>query len=556
MGKSDGTGTVERERGWVVWVMAAVVVLAATLPFVPALKAPFIFDDVPNVVQNPALDRANIMEFFSDPTSFSAKEGNWPYRPLLLAFNALQHKISGLDPTGWRLWQMALHAINSVLVLLVGRKIFGLRLGAFSAALLFAAAPIQVQSVVYVSARSMVLAATPFLLSLLCLNWMAESQKKDAIVGWAVIAVLLALMSFLSSEGALALAVVAPAALYAKGADLRQKPYMAASLAVLGAAIIYIIARTALTPVAPFEAHAQASPDYSSVQNAFIQLRAPFFLARIFALPVHLSFFHAAPVPSSMFDPRALLPVLGLAAIGYLIYRWKNKTAFSAGLVWYLACLLPAVFVPLNVAWAEHRVYLALPGLVIMVGMLLERVFILLDNREARLGTAGRASFALVVIFMGAFSVSRANDWLSTRELFSQAVKVSPGHYAPWNFLAIDYFEEQECDESIHYLEMALKRNPNFADAYNTMVPCYLAKKQYRTARARAFQAVKINQENPTYWSTLAVTLMYNEQWEEAELALKKALSLAPEGHPNRPSIENNYRKLEMERTDKEDPGP
>ena len=44
------------------------------------------------------------------------------------------------------------------------------------------------------------------------------------------------------------------------------------------------------------------------------------------------------------------------------------------GLAWYLAALLPALAVSLNTPWSEHRSYLALPGLVMALGFILERL--------------------------------------------------------------------------------------------------------------------------------------------------------------------------------------
>ena len=149
---------------WMVLLAPALPALAIALVWWPSLPASFQFDDW-NVIVNNARVHSLAAWWHSMPG----------IRPLLKLTYALDASLA-LEPLGFRLVNVSIHAINATLVwwLLRGR---GLRAGlpavdahraALLAALVFALHPVQTEAVTYISGRSSSLAACFCLLSLCC----------------------------------------------------------------------------------------------------------------------------------------------------------------------------------------------------------------------------------------------------------------------------------------------------------------------------------------------------------------------------------------------------
>ena len=139
---------------------AALVALAAVLPFLHALRAPFVFDDVKLVRDNETIrDPARI------PATFNIFSKRWDgeelranYRPLRFLSYAIDYQLTRLIhgerppaelPTSvFRLHNIALHAVNALLLLAIGRLLLGDGAAALVLALLFAVHPLATEAVV------------------------------------------------------------------------------------------------------------------------------------------------------------------------------------------------------------------------------------------------------------------------------------------------------------------------------------------------------------------------------------------------------------------------
>src|SRR5262245_8889798 len=149
-------------------------VLAAVV-FLPALANGFVWDDDFNFVNNPAyrgLGWPQLRWMFT-----SAHLGH--YIPVTWMTLGLDYLLWGLDPRGYHATSVILHAINAALLYVLTPRMpaagwppwaaerAGLRLGAASAALLFALHPLRVESVAWVTERRDVLSGLLSLSTLL-----------------------------------------------------------------------------------------------------------------------------------------------------------------------------------------------------------------------------------------------------------------------------------------------------------------------------------------------------------------------------------------------------
>src|SRR5438046_7687303 len=127
----------------------ALLVVAA---YLPALHAGFIWDDDAYVTANATLRTLDgLRRIWLEPGAVPQ------YYPVTFTSFWLEYRLWGLDPVGYHLVNVLLHALNAALVWRILRRL-GLP-AAWLAAALFALHPMQVESVAWVTERKNVLLA-------------------------------------------------------------------------------------------------------------------------------------------------------------------------------------------------------------------------------------------------------------------------------------------------------------------------------------------------------------------------------------------------------------
>ena len=163
----------QRWGSWLVPVLIALVTLAA---FLPTLQNQFVnWDDHENLLDNPhyrGLGRAHLRWMWT------THMGHWI--PLTWMTFGLDYLLWGMNPLGYHLTNLLLHAANAVLFYFVAFRILGLGLpdpgdrrqadlvlSAGFAALVFAIHPLRVESVAWVTERCDVLSGLFYLSAIL-----------------------------------------------------------------------------------------------------------------------------------------------------------------------------------------------------------------------------------------------------------------------------------------------------------------------------------------------------------------------------------------------------
>ncbi|HEX3726407.1 MAG TPA: hypothetical protein VHV08_09195 [Pirellulales bacterium] len=132
------------------WGLALVVLVACV--YAPTLGNGFIWDDDAYVEHNPTLlSLAGLRDIWLKPGAVPQ------YYPLVHTTFWMEHHLWGLDPFGYHLVNLLLHAVA---VLLVWRLLVRLAVpGAWLAAAIFAVHPVGVESVAWITERKNVLSA-------------------------------------------------------------------------------------------------------------------------------------------------------------------------------------------------------------------------------------------------------------------------------------------------------------------------------------------------------------------------------------------------------------
>ena len=198
-------------------------VLAVVFVYFNSLPNDFIFDDVPLVQNSLWITSANFIDILLS------------YRPLRYISYAIDYRIFGMHPAGFRLMNIIYHAI-SVLALFWALQMFGLtKRAAFVSALIFAVHPVNTDAVAYISGRRDILMGLFYILSIGCFFkfYRTVSPSEKAVRGavkkqWGmlVLALVFMVLSISSKEmGATIPLVFIMYAAYKDGAVLLTKPW-------------------------------------------------------------------------------------------------------------------------------------------------------------------------------------------------------------------------------------------------------------------------------------------------------------------------------------------
>jgi protein O-mannosyl-transferase len=164
-----------RQMAWDVGVPVAVA-LATVAVFLPALWNGFVWDDLPMFPHNPHYRGLGLTQLRWMWTTFHIRE----FMPFTWMTYGLDYVLWGVEPFGYHLSNLFLHALSAVAVYFVARRLLRLGmsesagdpawmipLGAGVATLIFAVHPLRAEPVAWVAARGSILGGLFFVLTTL-----------------------------------------------------------------------------------------------------------------------------------------------------------------------------------------------------------------------------------------------------------------------------------------------------------------------------------------------------------------------------------------------------
>jgi tetratricopeptide (TPR) repeat protein len=335
-------------RPWIRWLAAATLVLCVFAAFLPATSAGFApFDDPENFVRNP------------DYRGLGAHQLAWMfttrllghYIPLSWMSLGLDYLVWGMNPFGYHLTNIVLHAVNALLLMVLAARLLrrvwplpadsgAVAAGALAAALGFAVHPLRAESVAWITERRDELCGCFVFLAVLLYVAATEARgrRRWRLRGgsWLLYAAAL-----LSKGIAIALPVslrALDATVLARGREPRTKratalehlPYL------LLAAAAAVTTLWAIAPVRALNQHLGFGP-----RCAAAAFGLTYYLGATL-VPVGFPFFIPWPPAVALGQPAFALRAALLLALAALC--WTLRRRFPAGLaafVAYAAWVLP-----------------------------------------------------------------------------------------------------------------------------------------------------------------------------------------------------------------------
>jgi hypothetical protein len=366
-------------------IIAGVVLIAYSNTF----QASFHFDDNPAIV-----DKVEIKRVTSENIDILLHSA----RPVVQLSLMLNYALGGLNPVGWHVFNIGCHIANSFLVyllilwtlntpLLAQHYAAKSRWMALFGALLFAAHPVQTESVTYIISRSELLAAFFYLGAFLL--FIQGARKKN--FAWFVGAAVSSLLAMQSKEWAVTL----PAVLFLYDvlflSEGRLKPALSRWMAYLLVALPWVMIYRQLDlfandPSASVGFHMSASIGVQSGNRSWTawtylltSLNVIWTYIRLLLLPVSQNLDYSYPVAERLFEYPTLVSLAGhLAVIGAALWLYLKKgwLLVPFGVAWFYVTLSPVQsFVPVKDVIFEHRLYLPSIGAFIVFIALYEALF-------------------------------------------------------------------------------------------------------------------------------------------------------------------------------------
>jgi tetratricopeptide (TPR) repeat protein len=465
-------------------LFGAIIVLAVILVYAGSLAGPFVFDDVPGILENPTLRQpADIVRVLTPPGDEAGTVGG---RPVLNLSLALNYAWGGIRVQGYHAVNVGIHAAAALLLFgVLLRTLKGLRgeYGwtrpekplpwpesgdlpvAFLAALLWAVHPLQTEAVTYVIQRAESLMGLFYLLTLYAFIRYAAPGARRRL--WALLAVAACLLGMATKE----VMVTAPVVVLLFDRTLVSGTFRKA-WADHRAVHVCLGATWILLAVLVIGTHGRGgSAGFASSAGlwpyALTQCGAIVDYLRLSFWPDPLIFDRGTALVTSVADAfLAVLLVAGLIAAA--VYALCRRSIAGLAAFCFFVLLSPSSsIVPIATEpIAEHRMYLSLAAVcALAVAFLLDGLTRVIP-RHALLALwlcGGGAAAAL-----GAAAMARNGDYRSEVALWADTARKAPENPRAHNNLAEALIAAGRPAEALGEFEEAVRLNPNYAPAqYN-----------------------------------------------------------------------------------------
>ncbi|HEX9445305.1 MAG TPA: tetratricopeptide repeat protein [Candidatus Binatia bacterium] len=535
---------------WLRWSLPLVVAALALLVFLPALKNGFVdWDDYKTLLENPdyrGLDWPRLRWMF---TTFYMGH----YQPLSWMTLGLDYLLWGMDPFGYHLTNLVLHAANAAVFYFVALRLLslalpaagpdgdtGLRLGAGFAALVFAVHPLRVESVAWVTERRDVLSGLFFLLTIVCYLKGAAAKADGARRRWIASAVVLYALSLLSKAAGMALPVVLivldvyPLRRLGAGGKwlgpearrvwLEKMPFFLLAVAFGGVALLAQRETGALLSLEQYPILRRAGQALFGVAFYLWKTAAPLELSPIYEIPIRLEsadwFFFGASV------------VVDLAITALLIVQRRRWPALLAAWICYLALLAPVLgFAQSGSQLAADRyTYLACLAWAIVAGGALFRLWQSRFERAREIVGGGAALAVIIVLGLGTLAWLETGVWRDPLTLWRHAVRVSPRASKAHNSLAIALYYRGAVLEAIEHYRTALRIDPRYKEAHNNLGVALVKRGDAEGAVAEYRAALEIDPAYVDARYNLGNALSYRGEIDQSIEQFREVVRIDP-GH-------------------------
>ncbi|MFQ5900619.1 MAG: tetratricopeptide repeat protein [Thermodesulfobacteriota bacterium] len=526
------------------------IILISFTSYWNALSNDFVWDDTALIVENKAIRSLSITqlgEFFTGSEVYNTAKGE-VYRPLYVLSYAIDYKFFELEPIGYHVINVTLHALNSVMVFLVASLFFN-RLEdkkqeaiyyspALMAALIFATHPIHTESVAWVKGRDDLLAMF-FMLSAFYLWIKSTLNSRPSTLNY-LLSLLFYTLALLSKEMAITLPLILILYDYllkdrskVKGKNLidlwRHIPYWIVTFLYLG------IRTLILNQVA--QQGGYLGGGFSPAM--YTMTKGIAYYIKLLIMPINLSADYLTFPISRTMDWQVILSLSILLAIlvaAMVSYRYSRMVTF--GILWFFITILPVSnIIPLRIAIAERFLYIPSIGFCLLLGAGLKWG---LETWPAVKRPVFVLFIAIIVLYSSG-TIARNRVWRNEYVLWSDVVRRYPNNERAHANLGLVYEERGLLTEAEAELKNAIKIRKDFVNAHNSLGIVYHKKKSFDLALKELQTAIELDPTHVKAHYNLGLVYRDLKRYPDALRAFQSAIELKPDYSEGYNNIGNIY---------------
>src|SRR5437899_8802984 len=538
-----GRALTQRWRRWLVPMLIALATFAA---FLPTLQNEFVgWDDVTNFLENP-----DYRGLAWTPLRWMWTTHLGHYIPLMWMTLGLDYLLWGMNPFGYHLTSLLLHAANAVVFFFVVGRILTLALPSPSgrghalavsagfAALVFAIHPLRVESVAWATERRDVLSGLFYLLTILV--YLQACERGERGRGWYWAAIGLFAGALLSKSMAVNLPVVLvildvyPLRRLGGPIGWRSEPARRVYVEKIPF-VLLAAAASAIAVIAQSSVHAAVSLAQLSVPGrlAVAAYGLCFYLWKM-VVPVNLSPLYELRPPLNPAATPFLLSYGVVDALPALALALRRRApGLPAAWLAYVVVLLPVLGIVQSgpqIA-ADRYTHLAGLGGAILAGAGLLSCW--RTSRTSKTGTPTTLPIAgvatCVVVGLGALTWNQAQVWHDSEKLWTHALARDPQSSIAENNLGVVRADQSKLAEAIEHYQRALQMRPDYADAYFNLGSALFQQGKLAEASDHYRQALAIKRDHARAHNNWGVVLARQGKLAEAGDHFQAALHIGPD---------------------------
>ncbi len=441
------------------------------------------------------------------------------YWPLTYTTFWLEHKIWGLEPSGYHAVNVLLHLLNS---LLAWRLLVRLAVpGAWVAAAVFAAHPLHVESVAWIIERKDVLSGLFYLAAVLV--WLRFLQRPRP---WRYgLALLLFAAGLLSKSIVITLPVALLIVQWWKsgritGRDLqRLAPFFLVALVI-----------TALDLSSYGSRH--GALDYSLPERVLIASRALWFYAGKLAWPTDLAVVYPR-WDISLGDPWAWVYLAAAAALATALWLLRHRIGRGplAGALFFAVTLSPVLgFVKYGYMdhsfVADRMQYLAGIGVMaVVIGAAAHSA----NRMSGRLKMGAAGVVVAVLALLGTTTWRQAGIYRDDVTFYSHIISLNPKAWIIHSNLGKALIRADRPEEALAAARINMKKNPDHAGAFSLLGHAFFLAGRFDEAEENLRRALEIDPSHRATHLIMVDMLRKQERYEEAREGVRAVLEIDSE---------------------------
>lgn len=522
------------------WLLPAIGILV----YANGLSGPFIYDDIPAIVDN-----GDIRQLWPlwQPSAISDR-ASINHRPVVRLSLALNYALGGLQVGGYHLFNLAVHLCCALLLASLVRRTLnvvvlrphfvGTADGlALACALLWMVHPLHSQCINYITQRTELLMALFYLLTLYCA---VRAFADEAARGWQVAAVAACLAGMASKEVMVTapLLVLLYDRIFVAGSFIRIWDRRRSLYAGLMATWSLLVVLLWSVPHGDSIGFASKVTPWVYAQHQCLMI-VRYLGLMLWPDPLVLDYGYPLRFPLLYVAPYAAV-VLGLVAATVITLRSRPMFGFLGA--WFFLILAPtSSFIPLaGEVGAERRVYLPAAGAIVLLTITgyiaLQWLARRHSGNSARASRWGVALVAVLVVGLGVRTAVRNHDYRSELSIWQAALQAIPLNPRAHNSLGAALASLGRVDEAIPYYQRALELYPLYPEAHYNLGNALKDMGQPEQAIDHYRQVIKNRAGFYFAHNNLGLVLQDLDRPQEAILHFRRALEIRPnflEGHNN-----------------------